>query len=123
MRPASSRPPAYRPHACAESCGGSETYHHQYWDDWALAPIRSNVKTYSACCEACAANPACLRFSVWSSKPSPCRMFNTSALPSSLVTVSGVPASTVLGSSQSESEGRAVLVLPRGAAQQRRPLP
>jgi hypothetical protein len=50
-------------------------------------------------------------------------MFNTSALPSSLVTVTGVPASIVLGSSQSECEGRAALVLPRGAAQQRRPLP
>ena len=78
------------------------TFPHQYWQDWAQAPLRTNAKTYSACCDACAATPVCVRFSVWSAKPAPCRMFNTSAPESELVTVAGISESTILASSQSE---------------------
>ena len=111
-------PPPSTPRTVSAGSCSTETFPQTYWVDWALAPIRSNVKTYEACCEACAANPACVRFTVWSSKPSPCRMFKTAAPLASLVAITGVEASTVLGSSQSERAAEGWLVLPRGAAHQ-----
>jgi hypothetical protein len=60
-----------------------------YWDDWPLSGIRPAVDSYDACCTECSNLVACVRFTFWGGRPSPCRLFTTPAAVSTLRSAAG----------------------------------